>query len=231
MADGRNSTGGSDLSPLRISDLGADEYFQTRRDTLYKLVSVDTAFVRVPYLVEKKQKLTREDLAEKAAVRLMEMRDGKHLILTGETNVFPQDEASITEMNRLEKEYTELFTGKIWKETRNFSYQLIPKKDLTGGKVTICGFSEATGPVSASDKSGTPLVVEFLPELKTKDLTMITRNQPESTKPKYDKLYYRVPDVVNLKLTLGNEVFKTSRQMIYQFGETIQLPSNFIIGR
>ena len=231
MAESKNSTAGSDLSPLRISDLGADEYFQTRRDTLYKLVSVDTAFVRVPYLVEKKQKLTIEDLAEKAAVRLMEMRDGKHLILTGETNVFPQDEASIAEMNRLEKDYTELFTGKIWKETRKFSYQLIPKKDLAGGKVTICSFSEATGPVSASDKSGTPLVIEFLPEMKTKDLTLITRNQPESSKPKYDKLYYRVPDVVSLKLTLGNEVLKISRQLIYQFGETTQLPSNYIIGR
>ena len=36
----------------------------------------------------------------------MELRDGKHMILTGETNLFPQDEAAINEMNRLEKEYT-----------------------------------------------------------------------------------------------------------------------------
>ncbi len=198
---------------------------------LYKLVSVDTAFIKIPYLVEKKQKLTIENLAEKAAVRLMEMRDGKHMILTGETNVFPQDAFSIIEMNRLEKDYSELFTGKVWKETRKFSYQLIPKKTTEGASVTICGFSESSGPVAASDKSGTPLVIEFMPEAKTKSLTLVTRNQSDPSKQKFDKLYYRMPDVVNLKVTLGKEIFKTSRQMIYQFGEIIQLPSNYIIGR
>ncbi|MFZ0282494.1 MAG: DUF4831 family protein [Bacteroidales bacterium] len=227
----RNQTGGSDLNHMRISDLGSDEYFQTRSDTLYRLVSVDTTFIKIPYLVEKKQKLTIGDLAEKAAVRLMEMRDGKHMILTGETNVFPQDASSIIEMNRLEKDYSELFTGKVWKETRKFSYQLIPKKATDAGSVTICGFSESAGPVAASDKSGTPLVVEFIPEAKTKGLTLITRNQTDPSKQKFDKLYYRMPDVVNLKITYGKEIFKTSRQMIYQFGETIQLPSNYIIGR
>lgn len=229
--DGTNSKGISDANLLRISDLGADEYFQTRSDTIYKLVSLDTAFIKIPYLVEKKQKLTVDDLAEKAAVRLMEMRDGKHLILTGETNVFPQDGASLAEMNRLEKEYTELFTGKTRKETHRFNYQVIPRKELAGEKMTICGFSETKGPVDQADKSGVPLVIEFLPESKTKNLTIITRKQTGSGSPKYDKLYYRMPDVVNLKVSYGNEIFKTSRRMVYQFGEVIQLPSNYIIGR
>ena len=60
------------------------------------------------------------------------MRDGKHLILTGEATVFPQNEAPIIEMNRLEKEYTELFTGKILKRDRKFSYQIVPDKKMTG---------------------------------------------------------------------------------------------------
>ncbi len=75
----------------------------------------------------------------------MEMRDGKHLILTGETNVFPQDEASINEINRLEKEYTELFTGKTLREKRTFTYQIIPKKDFIGKQIPICTFSSAVG--------------------------------------------------------------------------------------
>ncbi len=226
----RNSTNGSDLSTLRISDLGADEYFQARKDTVYKLVSVDTAFIKIPYLVEKKQKLSLGELAEKAAVRLMELRDGKHMILTGEATVFPQNEASINEMNRLEKEYTELFTGKTWKETRKFSYQVIPRKDPAGSKITLCRFSETTGPAAANDQSATPLTIELSPEARTKDLTIIPGKQGGST-TKFDKLYYRVPDVVNIKITLGNEVFKTSRQLIYQFGSVIQLPANYIIGK
>lgn len=220
-----------DRSFQRVFDLGADEYFQDRKDTVYKVVSVDTAFIKIPYLVEKKQKLTVGQLAEKAAVRLMEIRDGKHMILTGETNVFPQNSAAIDEMNRIEKDYTDLFAGKIFRERRSFNYQIIPVKDLIGKQVTVCSFSESAGPVASADKSGIPLIVEFIPELKTKPLTLITRSKPESSSQRADRLYYRTPDVVSIKALFGNKVLATSRKLIYQFGDVVQLPSNYIIGK
>ena len=168
------NSGKNDLSQLSTFDLGSDEYFQKKRDTLYRIVSLDTAFVRIPYLVEKKQKLSIDQLAEKAAIRLMELRDGKHLILTGETNLFPQDEAAINEMNRLEKEYLELFTGKTLKEKRIYRYQLIPRKEMTGKQVTICRFSEVTGPAESGDNSDSPVIVEFIPEMKTRNLNIVS---------------------------------------------------------
>jgi hypothetical protein len=225
---GRSSE--SDLSPFNIYDLGSDEYFQDKRDTLYKLVSVDTAFVRIPYLVEKKQKLSVDQLAEKAAVRLMELRDGKHMILTGETNVFPQNEAAINEMNRLEKEYTELFTGKTLKEKRRFNYQIIPRKDMIGKQISLCMFSELNGPTTSTETSGSPVMIEFIPEMKTRNLNMVSGKSANSSSQKYDKLFYRVPDVVNVKITIGNEVLNTSRRLVYQLGDVVQLPSNYIIG-
>lgn len=215
----------------RLLDMGADEYFQERRDTVYKVINVDTAFVRIPYLIEKKQKLTYEQLAEKAARRLMEMRDGKHAILTGETSVFPQNEVAINEMNRLEKEYTDLFAGKLFREAHSFAYQLIPGRDMIGKIVTLCNFSEENGPVPSSDKSGTPVTVEFISEMKTKPLSLITRNPSDSRKALNDKLFYRYPDVAKVKITYGNVNLNNSRQLIYQFGEVIQLPSNIIIGK
>ena len=221
----------SDYNTSRLLDLGADEYFQERRDTVYKVVNVDTAFIRIPYLVEKKQKLSLDQLAERAARRLMEMRDGKHLILTGETNVFPQNEYAINEMNRLEKEYTDLFAGKIWKESHSFHYQIIPEKGMNDKPVTICMFSETSGPSYTSDQSGTPLIIEFLPEAKTRPLAVINRNASFSQKSRNDRLYYRVPEVMQIKITYGNELLNNTRHLIYQFGEVVQMPSNFIIGR
>ncbi|MBN2667029.1 MAG: DUF4831 family protein, partial [Bacteroidales bacterium] len=149
------------LDRLDVYDLGSDEYFLQRKDTLYRVVNLDTTFVRVPYLVEKKQKLTIDQLAEKAAIRLMELRDGKHMILTGETNLFPQDEAAIIEMNRIEKEYTELFTGKTLSVKQKFRYQVIPAKEKSTGKITLCRFSEMTGFSDPSSGSGTPVEIEF----------------------------------------------------------------------
>ena len=221
----------SDKKQYHSFDLGSDEYFQLQRDTAYKRMNVDSSFVRIPYIVEKKKKLTIDQLAEKAARRLMEMREGKHLILTGDATVFPQSDAAINEINRLEKGYTELFTGKTLKETFTFSYQLIPQKTMIGKPVILFQFSDMKGPVTGTMKGGNPVSVEFIPEKKTKDLTIISKVQGKPEGKKYDKLFYRVPDVVNIKISLGSEKLFDSRKLIYQFGEVIQLPANYIIGK
>jgi len=221
----------SGSNQFRSFDLGSDEYFQLQRDTAYKRVNIDSSFIRIPYIVEKKRKLSIDQLAEKAAKRLMELRDGKHLILSGEANVFPQNEAPINEINRLEKEYTELFTGKTIKETRTFTCQVIPSKEMIGKPVVLFRLSELTGPLNVSNQGGKPVTIEFIPEQKTKDLMIINKTKTKSEAPVYDKLFYRVPDVVNLKIAMGTEILFSSRRLVYQFGQVIQLPANYIIGQ
>lgn len=216
----------NEITNFMSTDLGSDEYSQIQRDTAFKRVSLDSSFVRIPYIVEKRKKLSDEQLAERAAKRLMEMRDGKHMILTGESNVFPQNEAAINEMNRMEKEYTELFTGKTLKEKRTYTYQLIPTADMQGKPVKLFQFSDMTGP---AEKGGDPVTVVLTPENKTKPLSVLKRS--ESDEKRYDRLFYRVPDVVNMKITLGDDVLFNSRRLVYQFGQIIQLPANYIIGK
>lgn len=211
-------------------DLGSDRYFNLQRDTAYRRLKIDSTFIRIPYIVEKKRKLTIDQLAENAAARLMEMRDGKHLILTGEANVFPQSEAAINEMNRLEKDYTELFTGKIFKESQTISFNIIPEKKMAGNQEILFRFSDLTGNITGTMKGGVPVTIEFIPEEKTKDLTIINKKDIELLVPEFDRLFYRVPDVVNVKIKMGGEILLNSRRLIYQFGEIIQLPSNYVIG-
>lgn len=209
---------------IHSSDLGSDEYFQVQRDTAYKRMTVDSSFVRIPYVVEKKRKLPLDQLAEKAAKRLMELRDGKHLILTGEATVFPQSNAAIDEINKMEKAYTELFTGKTIKESFTFKYEVIPQKTMSAKPEVIFQFSDQTGP---SKTVGKPVTMEFTPEKKTKDLAFAGRQDEK----KNDKLYYRVPDVVGIRVIYGSEKLLETRKLIYQFGEIVQLPVNYIIGK
>jgi hypothetical protein len=220
-----------DLIQFSAGDLGSDEYYMVQSDTAYKRISIDSSFVRVPYVVEKKKRLTIDQLAERAAKRLMEMREGKHLILTGEANVFPQSDAAIIEINRLEKEYMELFTGKTIKQKVIHTYHIIPNKDTDNKQLVLFQFSDLTGPLNANGKGGSPVTLEIVPEQKTKDLAIIKKQKSEPTAQVYDKLYFRVPDMVNLKVSLGPEVFLNTRKLVYQFGEVIQLPANYIIGR
>lgn len=220
----------SESQRIKVTNLGSDEYFISYKDTLYRLVKLDTGFVRLPYLVEKKKVLTTAQLAERAARQLMELREGKHLILTGETNVFPQGDASINELNRLEKEYTELFTGKRASEITSFSFHITPLKETRGEKTIIFRFSEQNGLLPADQDTGIPISVEFVPELKTGRLNMIYKSQPAKSVQAFDKLFYRIPDVVNVKISYGDKVLNSSRRLFYQFGEVVNLPSNYILG-
>jgi hypothetical protein len=102
---------------------------------------------------------------------------------------------------------------------------------MIGKPFTLFQFSDLTGPVTGTIKGGKPVTVELIPEKKTRNLTVLNRIQTKSEAKKYDKLYYRVPDVVDIKISLGSEKIFDSRKLIYQFGEVIQLPANYIIGK
>lgn len=224
---------GKELSVNRFVsyDLGSDEYYRVQSDTAFRRVRVDSSFIRIPYIVEKKKLLTEDQLAEKAARRLMDLRDGKVLILTGEANVFPQSRDAIDEINRLEQEYTQLFTGKTFTEYLTFTYQFIPRKEVKSNILTLFNFSLANGPSESASGNSTPVRAEIVPEQKTKDLTVIAREQPETSAGRNDKLYYRIPDIVSLNISMGKETLYTSRRMVYQLGEIMQLPSNYILGK
>jgi hypothetical protein len=222
----------SNLTGLEFQDLGANEYFITQRDTAYRLTKYDSVFIKIPYLVEKKKPLTLEQLADKAAKTLLELRDGIHLILTGEANVFPQSYASIDEINRLEKEYLALFAGKTLKEKKILNLTFIPEKDMEGKPVVLFSFSDLTGPAGNESASADSVTITLESAKKTRDITYIEKPKTDDEQVmNYDKLYYRMPEVVVTTIRLGNEKMYESRKMIYQFGNIMQLPANYIIGK
>jgi hypothetical protein len=154
------------------------------------------------------------------------------MILTGETNIFPQDGSAIDEINRLDHEYTALFAGKSWTEVRHYRIWFTPQISMAGTKTTIFSFSETGGMTDAGSNNGEPVSIEFIPSGKTRDLNLIVRPVvSEKEIAVADKLFYRVPDVVEMRVSLGNRTICTARKLIYQFGNTVALPSNFIIGK
>ncbi|HPT11986.1 MAG TPA: DUF4831 family protein [Bacteroidales bacterium] len=229
ISDNQDQSGYPDLV---FHDLGVDEYVSYKSDTAYRLVKADTAFIKIPYLVQKKSIPSLEEEASAAAKKLLELREGKHLILTGEANVFPQNEAAINEMNRLEKEYTELFTGKKWSEIKHFRFWFTPQPSMAGGKTTIFNFSAEEGVKNTGNSKGQPVYIEMMASGKTKDLNLVVR--PVTSKNEVglsDRLYYRVPDIADIRITNGSTVFCTARKLVYQFGSIVALPSNYIIGK
>ncbi len=140
--------------------------------------------------------------------------------------------AALDEINRLEREYTALFAGKTLTESKHYRIWVTPDPAMAGEKTTIFTFSGTMGVVTAAGGEGQPVEMEMIPSGKTRELNLIVR--PVTSQKDLalsDKLYYRVPDVAEIKLTMGNEVLLTARRLVYQFGNTVALPANFIIGR
>jgi len=220
-----------DFSQFHSFDLGSDEYYRTSTDTAFQRIKMNEQYIRIPYTVDRKNKLTTEQLAERAANRLMDLREGKFMVLIGEANVFPQDAAAINELNKMEEEYTALFTGRTFTETKVFTYQVIPTPDDKGNRIPIFNFSEVTGPDNFKESNGKPFIIEFVPEQKLKDITVLKKTPTTPIVPVYDKLFYRIPDVVTVNAGFEEELLYKSRKLIYQFGEIMQLPSNYLLGR
>lgn len=225
------SSGADYNDQFRSYDLGSDEYYITITDTAYRRLTMDSQFVRVPYIVEKKRKLTEAELAERAARRLMDIREGKILILTGEANVFPQSAAAIDEMNRMEEDYLELFTGKRVREKRTFTYQFIPSPEHSGKKTALLKFSEEEGPADLVSEQGDIVYIELIPEKKTKDLVLISQTTTLTEPDPVEKLFYRIPDIAIVNVVINDKILCSSRKMIYQLGQIIQLPGNFVSGK
>jgi len=216
------------VSDLRYNDLGANRYSSVQSDTAYRVVKVDSAFLRIPYLVEKKKLLTTEQLAELAARTLLELREGRHLILTGEATVFPQNDAAINEINRLEKEYMSLFIGKTWSETVKFKIYYTPDKNESLEKKVLFRLSEERGMVESGGNTGTPVTIALVPTGKTKPLyassgiQLVTSAVPAG-------LTYRIPEVAEVTIQHGNSTLLKTRAIVYQLGQKVLIPENILL--
>ena len=103
---------------------------------------------------------------------------------------------------------------------------------MAGKKTIIFTFSGSLGVITAAGGEGQPVEMEIIPSGKTKELNLVVR--PVASQKELalsDKLYYRVPDVAEINITIGNDRLLTARKLVYQFGNTVALPANFIIGR
>ena len=66
---------------------------------------------------------------------------------------------------------------------------------------------------------------------KAKDITVVPRSIKEGENAvSYDKLYYRLPDVATLKIRINDRLLFEGRRLVYQYGNVMQLPANYIIG-
>jgi hypothetical protein len=172
---------------------------------------------------EMQQANSTAKMAELAANQLFTLRDTRFNLLTQDLDKTPQDgrsyEIVLSELNRMENDYLELFKGKVTESNQTFTYTLNPQKDSTN---VLLRFSLFKGVLDKNNLGGNPIFIE----VKAQPVAAQALHVDKTASPR--GLYYRVPGQAVVNITDGKDVLFTKEITVPQFGRVLSLPSSQI---
>lgn len=166
---------------------------------------------------------TDAQLAREAADKIGEIRKAKmDLLGFYETAYHPE---TFREMNArldaMEQEYLSLFLGKRIKKTVVRTVYVIPSKDVT--TQTVAKFSENDGLSAGTSGPGNPISVQTLPLNSTTAINAPSQSAVESMSYE-NKLFYRVPEMANVKVSYNYKTILEERVVVNQLGVLLMAP-------
>lgn len=211
---------------LVFTDLSLEGNLGIVKDTLYRLVFRDTAFVKTPLIQQKVQEKSVSKLANEAANYIFDIREARFFLITGDNSVLPDGEAmqaSIDEMKRLEKEYLALFTGKTFHDTLSFSYEFIPTQSNEQEEYVMFRFSPKLGILPDNFRTGD--VVALSLKALGSDLPVSEKPSPEVQ----NRVFYRMANPTEIKIKKSGATIAATRRLISQYGPVLGIPLNMMI--
>jgi hypothetical protein len=208
-----------------FNDVTVKPYVEQKQETMFKTIVTDTSFVQVPVSRTVLEKKTHAQKAEEAANFILELRLSRFELLSGYGDVFPNGEAmaaTLKKLDQLESEYLSLFTGKQYSETYTREFYITPEQDEKDKQYSLAIFSGRLGFVPTSIDEGSPLTVEIEPAGKTRSLRNLMPQAPEAEV--YNQIYYRLPDVADIRVKWNGEHLHHKRITIYQLGALVSVP-------
>ena len=208
-----------------FTDISVKKNLRETTDTLYKTMITDSSYVRIPVVRKQKEAKTIEQKAEEAANFIIKIRKRRFKLLAGEYDVFPEGNAlaiSMKELDKLEKEYIELFLGKIVKQQYTRSFVIVPDASPEKRSVVIANFSEQIGLTDKNSKTGSEIIIEIQPLNKVRQLRASGATYPDPRLQ--NNLYYRVPDLADIRVRVASDILYESRVSIWQAGAMVNMP-------
>ena len=191
-------------------------------DTFYKTILTDTSFIRVPVLKEQLMVKTIDEKAEEAADFILELRYERFMMLTGNNNTMVSDGA-VRRLDEIEREYLELFTGKTFEQRMHYTFFITPGGDEVFENIEVAEFSDQQGVLEDGAPDSEVLSLRIRKTGKTRLLK--DPAQPDKLSVLPNALYYRVPDVAEVELSLGGKRLLNDRYPVSQYGEILILPA------
>ena len=209
-----------------FSDKGVSSNLTSESTTLYRNDKKESEYNKVSVQQNMIVEKSLEKKAAETAQMILDIRDQRLRIVTGDTDATYSGAAmgaAIDELTRLEKEYMTLFIGYSEYQTQSMSFDIVPSADRESQMYVAFRMSENGGLVPADNISGKPVIMEIVPQ---------TFAQPEVEKEKKDKevgVYFRIPAACTVRLLDGMDLILQSRMPIYQLGRESSIPVNVIL--
>ncbi len=212
------------LEPPYFTDFSIKGNLKEVTDTLFKTIIRDTSYVKIPIVRKQQEAKTIDQKAEEAANLIYRIRRRRFRLLEGSLDVFPEGDAlniSLRELNQLEKEYLELFLGKTVKQGFTRSFMIVPKESSVNQVFEIAKFSQQVGLLEKESSNGEKLSLQ-INNLGT--LNALKNSAISSKLYTKNNLYYRLPEVSEVIVSLNKDMLFESRMSIYQTGVLLSLP-------
>lgn len=173
---------------------------------------------------EMQQSNSTSRIAELAANEIFNIRENRKNLISQDVDKTPSDgksyEIVLSELNRMENYYMELFTGKKDQVINNYTFVYEPDNNIES---ILFRFSKSQGIVDKADLSGNPVYINIS---KIQGIEKPVVNKGKSKKKDADVgLFYRIPGKATIKITDGINTLKESELTITQFGQIFKLPA------
>ena len=167
---------------------------------------------------------TNAQLAKEVADKIESVRKAKFYLISGDVEMASNPEtfnAMYQKLDEMEKEYTSLLVGKRISKKVVKSVYVIPNKEVT--TQTVAKFSEDDGLTIGTSGMGEMISVQTLSLNTTAAINAPSQSALESMSYE-NKVFYRVPEVANVRVMLDGDTMLEDRVLVNQLGAVLMAP-------
>ncbi len=232
--DGEMVAGKPDQSK-DYGDFGTDATFNYFIDiNLMEQVDTIVEHIRMDTLTLQRQTLRRswveksEELrAREVANYILEIREKKFDLISGFQEINYSKEAleyMYKEMDRLENDYLDLFTGITYTQFIRYRFMHTPGGDHAGQGLPLFYFSSSDG-ISLNDEgNATEVKIHYQASGATAQLKSSLNQRLFVNPTQRAGFYFRIPEYADVQLHIGTKKRAEARMLVNQFGVVSKLP-------
>ena len=203
----------------------AEENYYEVIDTVIEKVTSDTQTVETKVVQKKMMEKPTEQKAKEAADLIQKLKEQRISLLTGYQEI-PYDPVTlrymVTQLEQMENEYTELFTGISMTSRAKRTFVYTPKKQDDCIPVSVTRFSVSEGFIANESQKGEPVFIQVCSQGSAGIGSQVVSQAGDSAKT-YG-FVYRIPQWCSVKIYVGQKLQKEMGMMIPQFGSVARLP-------